>query len=98
DRVTFLEDLSFLDSIFLRRAERKVKADGTITLEKRLYEVPSQYIGQTIEIRMDEHHVYVFEDSKQVAEAALVSMHDNAHVKRAKSPFASAHQKEANHV
>ncbi|WP_144460673.1 DDE-type integrase/transposase/recombinase, partial [Siminovitchia fortis] len=96
DHVTFLEDLSLLDSIFLKRAKRKVKLDGTITLEKKLYEVPSQYIGQKIEIRMDEHKVYVFEDGKQAAEAIPVSMHDNARVKRGQSPFAvsEAHQEE----
>ena len=101
DHVTFLEDLSLLDSIFLRRAERKVKLDGTITLEKKLYEVPSQYIGQKIEIRMDEHKVYVFEDGKQAAEAVPVSMHDNARVKRGQSPFAvseASQEEEAGHV
>src|SRR5690606_14533965 len=54
DRITFLEDLSLLDTIFLKRAERKVKLDGTITLEKQLYEVPSQYIGQKIDLRVDD--------------------------------------------
>lgn len=101
DHVTFLEDLSLLDSIFLKRAERKVKLDGTITLEKKLYEVPSQYIGQKIEIRMDGHKVYVFEDGKQAAEAVPVSMHDNAHVKRGQSPFAvseGSQEKETGHV
>lgn len=82
DRVVFLEDVSTLDTIFLQRAERKVKLDGTITLNKQLYEVPSQYIGQKIEVRMDERTVYVFEEGKKVAEAVLVSMNDNAHVKR----------------
>jgi len=38
--ITFMEDLSILDTIFLQRAERKVKSAGAITLEKRLYEVP----------------------------------------------------------
>lgn len=88
DRITFLSDLSILDIIFLKRAERKVKQDGTITLEKQLYEVPSEYIGQRIEVRMDDQTVYVFEDGKKVAEAVKVSMHDNAHVKRGQSPFA----------
>lgn len=88
DQITFLEDLSILETIFLKRAERKVKQDGTITLEKQLYEVPSEYIGQRIEVRMDEQNVYVFEDGKKVAEAIAVSIHDNAHVKRGQSPFA----------
>ncbi len=96
DNITFIEDLSILDTIFLKRAERKVKLDGTITLEKKLYEVPSQFIGQKIEVRMDEQTVYVFEDGKEIAEAIPVAFHDNAHVKR-RSPFAvpdTSYQKE----
>lgn len=88
DDIRFMEDLSILDTIFLKRAERKVKLDGTITLEKRLYEVPSQYVGQTIEVRMDKQAVYVFEDGKKIAEAIPVRIYDNAHVKRGRSPFA----------
>ncbi|WP_066189521.1 MULTISPECIES: DDE-type integrase/transposase/recombinase [Gracilibacillus] len=87
DRISFLEDLSILETIFLRRVERKVKQDGTITLDKQLYEVPSEYIGQRIEVRMDEQHVYVFEDGKKAAEARAVTIHDNAHIKRGPSPF-----------
>ncbi|GAE95258.1 mobile element protein [Gracilibacillus boraciitolerans JCM 21714] len=95
DRIQFLEDLSILETIFLRRAERKVKQDGTITLEKQLYEVPSEYIGQRIEVRMDHQHVYIFEDGKKVAKAVAVSMHDNAHVKRRLSPpFALSEEKQ----
>lgn len=88
DNITFIEDLSILDNIFLKRVVRKVKLDGTITLEKRLYEVPSQYIGQKIEVRMDEQTVYVFEDGKKITKAIPVAMDDNAHVKRGQSPFA----------
>lgn len=87
DHITFIEDLSILETVFLRRAERKVKLDGTITLENKLYEVPSSYIGQKIEIRMDEQAVHIFEDGQKITEATPVTMHDNAHVKR-QSPFA----------
>lgn len=87
EHVTFLEEPDVLETIFLRRVERKVKLDGTITLDKRLYEVPSQFIGQKIELRLDENIVYVFEEGKKIAEALPVSMQDNAHVKRGQSPF-----------
>jgi putative transposase len=87
EQLTFLEDPSLLETIFLKREHRKVKADGTITLNKQLYEVPSRFIGSSIDIRLDEQGVYVFEDGKKVADAALVSMKDNAHVKRVRSPF-----------
>jgi transposase InsO family protein len=85
--ITFLEDLSILETIFLKRAERKVKLDGTITLENQLYEVPADYIGQRIEVRMDGKTVYIFDDGRKVVEPVPVSMHDNAHVKRKQSPF-----------
>lgn len=91
NNVTFIEDPSVLETIFLKRAERKVKLDGTITLYKQLYEVPSQYIGEKIEIRMDNQAVYIFEDGKKIAEANPVNMHDNAHIKRGQSPFAIPH-------
>lgn len=65
-----------------------MKLDGTITLDKRLYEVPASFIGQKIDLRMDDQAVYVFEDGKKVAQAIAVNMGDNAHVKRSPSPFA----------
>ncbi|KIQ94700.1 hypothetical protein LH47_01168 [Anoxybacillus thermarum] len=65
-----------------------MKADGTITLNKQLYEVPPRFIGQSVEIRYDEQGVYVYEDGKEAAKATLVRMHDNAYVKRHRSPFA----------
>lgn len=101
DEVTFLEDPTVLDTIFLKREQRKVKPDGTITLNKQLYEVPSQFIGQKIDVRMDEYGVYVFEEGKKAAEAKSVSLTDNAHVKRGHSPFAlsdSDRFKEGDHV
>ena len=85
--IVFLDDPSLLDTVFLKRHHRKVKSDGTITLEKKLYEVPPRYCGYSIDIRTDEHGVYIFEDDKKVAEALPVRMEDNAHVKRIRSPF-----------
>lgn len=85
--ITFLEDPSILETIFLKREQRKVKADGTITLNKKLYEVPNRFIGHSIDVRLDDKGVYVFENDKKVADAIPVSMKDNAHVKRVRSPF-----------
>lgn len=85
--ITFLEDPSILETIFLKREQRKVKPDGTITLNKKLYEVPSCFIGHSVDVRLDEKGVYIFENDRKVAEATLVSMKDNAHAKRVRSPF-----------
>jgi len=87
ESITFLEDTSILDSIFMKREQRKVKADGTISLNKQLYEVPADFIGYSVDVRMDDTGVYIFKDDKKVAEAKPVSMTDNAHVKRVRSPF-----------
>ncbi|WBL13174.1 DDE-type integrase/transposase/recombinase [Sutcliffiella sp. NC1] len=87
ENVKFLDNTSILDSIFLKREHRKVKADSTITLNKQLYEVPPRFIGQSIDVRFDEKGIFIFEDDKKVAEAIPVSMSDNAHVKRVRSPF-----------
>jgi hypothetical protein len=100
--IAFLEDPSILETIFLKREQRKVKADSTITLNKQLYEVPPRFIGYSIDVRLDEKGVYIFEDNKKVAEAIPVSMKDNAHVKRVRSPFLLSEstevKEELNHV
>jgi len=87
ESIMFLEDTSILDSIFMKREKRKVKADGTISLNKQLYEVPSDFIGYSVDVRIDDTGVYIFKDDKKVAEAKPVSMTDNAYVKRVRSPF-----------
>lgn len=92
--ITFLEDLSILETIFLKREQRKVEADSTITLNKQLYEVPSRFIGHSIDVRLDEKGVYIFENDKKVAEAIPVSMKDNAHTKRVRSPFSLSQKAE----
>jgi putative transposase len=100
--ITYLEDPSILETIFLKREQRKVKPDGTISLDKRLYEVPSRFIGQSVDVRMDDKGVYIFENDRKVADATLVSMKDNAHAKRVRSPFslssATETQEEQDHV
>lgn len=94
NQLTFLENPSILDTIFLKREHRKVKADGTITLNKQLYEVPSRFIGTSIDVRLDEKGVYIFEENRKVSEAKPVSMKDNAHAKRVRSPFIKADHRE----
>ena len=86
----------------MKREQRKVKPDGTISLDKRLYEVPSRFISQSIDVRMDDKGVYFFENDRKVAEVTLVSLKDTAHVKRSCSPFSLSQtaiiQEEQDHV
>lgn len=81
-RVRMVEDPASLDPLFLKREKRKVKHDGTISVNNKLYEVPPRFIGQRIEIRFDEDGVYVYEDGQAVAKAVPVNFADNARVKR----------------
>ncbi|ARK23666.1 IS481 family transposase (plasmid) [Sporosarcina sp. P37] len=87
DQVVFLEDPEILDPVFMKREQRKVKVDSTITLDKKLYEVPQRFIGQSIDLRLDGKGVYIYEEDQRVGEAIPVHLHDNAHVKRSRSPF-----------
>jgi len=85
--LTFLDDPSILNTIFLKRENRKVKPDGTITIDKQLYEVPGRLIGQSVDVRFDEQDVYLFEDGECIEKIYPVSLEDNAHAKRVRSPF-----------
>ncbi len=44
-----------LNEVFYHREKRKVRKDGTIQLEGKLYEVPHQYVHQTITVVIDPH-------------------------------------------
>lgn len=84
EQVRMCEDPNTLDALFLKRESRKVKQDGTISLNGSLYEVPACYIGQKVEIRYDETGIFLYEQGKEVARLREVRFADNAHVKREK--------------
>lgn len=83
--IRMLDDPAALEHLFLKRAIRKVRHDGTISVNNRLYEMPSKYISQRIEVRFNEEGVYVYENGLPVDKAILVNFADNAHVKRERS-------------
>jgi hypothetical protein len=84
-RIRMVDDPTSLDPLFLKRDYRKVKHDGTISVNSLLYEVPPRFIGQRIEVRFDEDNVYIYEDGVSVGKAILVNFSDNALVKRDRS-------------
>ena len=84
-QVRVLTDPASLDPLFLRRETRKVRHDSTITIGKRLFEVPPRYIGQSVEVRFeprDPSEVLVYEDGAEVARVKPVNLADNARVRR----------------
>lgn len=58
--------------------------------------MPPRFIGQSIDIRFDENGIFVYDNDQKIAEAVPVSMKDNAHVKRVRSPFTITEEMEGN--
>jgi len=74
-----------MEMLFLKRQKRKVKHDGTISVNSKLYEVPPVLIGKKIDIRFNPEtyeQIFIYDDGKCLGTAKPVIMHDNAHVKR----------------
>ena len=84
-QVRLVSDPGSLDVLFLKRDYRKVKHDGTISVNTRLYEVPPQFIGTRVEVRYDDTDVYIYENGSVVCRAIPVNFADNAKVKRNRS-------------
>lgn len=81
-RIKLLDDPAILDHLFLKRQMRKVRHDGTISVQNQLFEVPQKYIGQQIEVRFNDDGVYIYENGLPMDKAKPVNFADNAHVKR----------------
>ena len=45
------ESMDWLDECFLNRISRKVRKDATVSIDRVAYDVPMQFISQTVEIR-----------------------------------------------
>jgi len=84
-KVKTIDDPDKLKMIFLKREKRKVKHDGTISVNSKLYEVPPTLIGKQIEVRFDPEtfeEIFIYDDGKCIGKANPVIYADNAHVKR----------------
>jgi len=70
-----------LDAIFLVRYERIVNNDSTISFKGSIYEVPSAYIRQKIEIRHtidDPGELYLYDNGVRVGKIKLLDKRENA--------------------
>jgi len=70
-----------LDEIFLIRHERIVNHDATISFKGSLYEVPTAYIRQRIEIRHpvdDPEELYLYDNGLRVGRIKLLDKKENA--------------------
>lgn len=84
-QVKMVSDPAALEPLFFKREERRVHHDATISINKRLFEVPPQFIGNRIEVRFDPEKldkVLIFVAGKEVAVAKPVEFSVNARAKR----------------
>ena len=85
EKIKHISDPVDLDFIFWHRLTRKVKNDGTISIQKKLFQVPLRYVGMSIEVRFDNYppkEVFVFESDVSICPAEAVNIHENAYVRR----------------
>ena len=82
-----IDDPETLKPLFLKREKRKVKHDGTISVNGQLYEVTPELIGEKIDVRFDPEtfeQVYVYQGDNPLGCAKPVNFSDNARTKRVK--------------
>lgn len=95
-RERFLMDQKFirkislekLDSIFVCRYERKVRTNSTVSVQNTLYEVPSEFMKQKVEIFIDplnDERAWILDPlTKKQIPVKKVDKHLNAHLPRKK--------------
>lgn len=75
-----------IKNTFLYRVIRKVKNDATVSIDKKLYEVPTKYIGSKINIRYDptnDAEAYIFTENGERLDWILkLNKIDNSKIRR----------------
>jgi len=79
-----------LDAVFMHRAKRKVRKDGTVSLEGHRLEVEAELVGQTVELRWDPHarapRPTVWSEGSYVSGTVELDLLANATRKRKREP------------
>jgi hypothetical protein len=70
----------------MKREQRRVNNDGTISLQGKTFEVPCTLIGKKVEARFDDslEEVLIYDGDVLVGKAKPVNLADNALLRRAK--------------
>ncbi len=93
EQVRLISDPMMLDEYFLLREERKVEADGNISVQNLKYQVDAPLIlaGKRIEVRYEpdwigqgQYPLPIYVDDTKVGEARLVDFAANVRAKRAR--------------
>ena len=84
DQVKVPASREWLDECFLNRIRRHVKKDATVSIDKISYDVPMEFIGQTVEIRFqpeDMSTAFILYDKKHFP-IRRTNRVENCHTKR----------------
>lgn len=83
------ESSEWLDDCFLNRMTRKVRRDATVSIDKQSYDVPMQFISQTVQIRYlpdDLNRAFILGEDKTRYPIRLTNKVENCHTKRNNVP------------
>lgn len=83
--IHWVKDENTLKNLFLCRKKRKVQKDGTIRINKGIWEVASSLRSQTVEIRynpFDTTHVEIYYQGNHFDKATPCNPHQNAYQKK----------------
>ena len=89
DQISIPKSREWLDECFLNRISRKVRKDSTISIDKVSYDVPMQFIGQTVEIRFrpgELDSAAIFYENERYP-LRLTNKNENCHTKRNNPPI-----------
>lgn len=84
ERVNYVNE-QLIEESFLHRTNNKVRLDRTISFKNEYYEVPFQYVGQTIELRynpLDLGTLFLYENNKRICNVTKVDKVANSKSKR----------------
>jgi transposase InsO family protein len=85
-KVRTADDPEAVWKLFMRREQRRVKSDATISILGKTFEVPSALIGKRVEVRFDDFldDVLLYEGDTPAGRGKPVILADNALVRREK--------------
>lgn len=88
DKVIYIDD-DKIEKSFLIEVDRKVTADGLISLDTKEFEVPYQYQNKKIKVRYSPNYqtVYVVEPDNELTPIKIVDKVANSKIKRNKINF-----------
>lgn len=100
-RLKLVNDPSTLTSLFLRREQRRVNNDATISIKNTLFEVPGALIGEKIEVRFDPEELdeaWIHLEDQLPIHITPVRPADNARMKRRPSDDSPQPQEETSSI